>query len=373
MEEGWLRVTAEEVNIRSRPDTNSLPVARVPRGTLLRALGRGAYGWYRVVPPEGVFSFVASEYIDRVSSTEGVVNVRSGALRVRVGSLVQDVDPQQCEVQVTLARGTRVQIVGEHGSWLKIVPPEGVQVYVAGQHVERVSAETAAEIQPATRPARAPGGERTARAAGPATRPASGPDLSGTWGQRLTLVEAAIAAEGGKPAAEQSWSEALTRLKPIAAQRDEPMVAALAQAWITRLEERVADAAALRDAEEVIRRAARDRSLHERELERIERARQATTRPTLEIRGEVVRSLPLIERPGRRWYKIQDPGTKRIEAYIEVDETTSADPEKFLGQVVVVRGTRRIVPGIGAGVWQVEEIVPLEQGEAATRPARGGP
>jgi hypothetical protein len=125
-EETWLRVTAEEVYIRSRADANSLPVARVPRDTLLHAVGRDPYGWYRIQPPAGVFSLVAAEYVDRRGPSAGIVSVRSGTLRVRVGSLVRDVDPLQAEVQTLLERGAAVQIVAEQGPWLRIVPAPGV-------------------------------------------------------------------------------------------------------------------------------------------------------------------------------------------------------------------------------------------------------
>lgn len=277
----WLRVIVDQVNLRSRPDANSLPVARFERDTVLRATGRDPYGWYAIVPPKDVFSFVAAEFVDRRGPTEGIVSVRSGALRVRVGSLVQDVDPRQTEVQALLERGAVVRIVGEQGEWLKIEPPEEVRLHVSDAHVEPISDEVAARLRA--------GSHMTDGTAGPAagvsrpaaaTRPVEGPDLCGPWGQRLTLVEAAIAAEGRKPLVEQKWDDAVVRLQPIAAQRAEPMVARLAQAWIEQLERRRVDQAAVRDAEEVLRRAARDRAQHEREMELIERARQATTQPT---------------------------------------------------------------------------------------------
>ena len=69
------------------------------------------------------------------------------------------------------------------------------------------------------------------------------------------------------------------------------MVAQLAQNWIVTLEQRMSEQSTVRDAEEVLQRAARERAQHQQELERIERARQqAATRPAFAARGEFLRS-----------------------------------------------------------------------------------
>ena len=372
----WLRVTADEVNLRSRPDANSVPVTRVPNGTILRAAGSDAYGWYRIIPPDDVFSYVSAEYVDRRSATEGIVSVRSGTLRVRVGSLLSELDPLQSEVQALLDRGATMKIVGEQGPWLKIVPPSGVYVYVAGQHVERVSDEVAARWKgakgPTTRVAvttTRPAGER---AEVPTTQAAVGPDVSGPWGQRLVLVETAIEAEGRKPLREQQWTEVVARMRPIAAQREEPMIAQLAAAWIATLERRIEEQAAVRDAEDVLERAARDRAQHEREMERIQKARQATTRSAYAARGELLRSYALGPTDGTRWYKLRDPLTQRIEAYVEVAAGAKVNAEELLGRYVGVRGARRSEPALGADVVKAEEIVVLERERPATQPSRQG-
>lgn len=372
--ETWLRVTAEQVQVRSRPDANSVAVTRVEQDELLRAVDQDQYGWYRVLPPEGTFSYVSGEHVDRRGPTEGIVSVRSGTLRVRVGSTLQDLDPLQSEVQFLLERGTTVRIVGEQGGWLKIAPPQGVYAYVSGQHVERVSDEVAARLRSAKVPTtRATATSAPAAQAGAAaTRPATGPDLTGVWGQRLVLVETAITAEGRKPVLDQAWVEPIARLRPIAAQSEEPMVARLAQAWIAQLEQRIVEQGTVRDAEEVLERAAREQAQHQRELDRLEQARQrAATRPAFAARGELLQSYAVEPAANTRWYKLRDPLTQRIEAYVEISLGSKLKPEDFLGQYVGIRGNRRSAPGLGADVVQAEEIVALTREERpATRPAR---
>jgi hypothetical protein len=360
--ESWLRVTADDVYLRSRADANSLPVVRVARDTLLQASGRDAYGWYRVRPPEGVFSFVAAEFVDRRGPSDGIVSVRSGTLRVRVGSLVRDVDPQQTEVQALLERGATVRILGEQGTWLRIVPPPGVFVYVAERYVQPVADEVATQLQATTPPASQPASQALAVGRAPPQ-----PDLSGTWGQRLVAIEAAIAAEARKTLAEQSWLQAISDLGPVAAQRAEPAVARLAEAWIAKLERRTAELEAVRGADELLGRAAREQVQRERERERLERVRQAATRPVFAGLGELQRSDALPARTDQRQYKLLDPLTRRIAAYVRVG--SGLDAEKLVGQYVGVRGPRRPDPALGADVIAAEEIVVVEPGAPATQPA----
>lgn len=365
----WLRVLADSVNLRSRPDANSIIVMRVERDAVLKAGGRDAYGWYPVEPPAGAFSYVGAAYVDRRGPTEGVVSVREGTLRVRVGSRVHDLDPWQSEVQARLEAGARVRIVGEQGDWLKIEPPPGVRLYVSAEHVAPIDDETAARLRAAESAT-----SRPAEQGGPPPAPmVVEPDLRGPWGQRLVMVEAAIAAESERLPAEQQWDGILARLRPIAEQREEPAVARLASAWMTQLQQRQAELAALREADEVVRRLARDQAQHERELERIARARQAATRPAPEVRGELRRSDALELRPGQRWYKLLDPLTGRVTAYLEVGPTAKPDPDDWVGRYVAVRGSRRPAPHLGADILEPEEITPVGPAEPASQPARTEP
>ncbi len=371
----WLRVTAEEVNLRSRPDTNSESVARVPRDTILRAVGE-QFGWHRVLPPEGVFSYVSAAYVVRQSEeVEGVVAVQSGNLRVRVGSLVRELDPARSEVQTQLPRGARVRIVGTQGDWLKIVPPEGVYVHVAAAHAIRVSDEVAERLRTASTPLAA---TATTRAATPATRiatsrPADEPDLTGAWGQKLVAAEAAIQAEARKPVLERTWGELIARLRPIADQRAEPAVARLAAAWIAELDQRAAEQQAVRDAEETLRRIARERAQHEREMALIERSRQTATRPAYDAVGALRRSEAAGGGPDRPRYLLQDPLSGRVEVYIEFEADTKIDAAELLARYVGVRGARRPAPALGADLLRVREIVVLDRPKSATQPTTPPP
>jgi hypothetical protein len=366
----WLRVTASDLNVRSRADANSVVVTRVKEGSILESVGRDQYGWYRVVPPEGTFSLVSARYIDRRGPEEGVVSIQSGTLRVRVGSLVHEGDPLQREVQARLENGARVRILGTQDGWLKVAPPDGVYFYVWGEHVTPVSPEIAARLRKAE-----PGGAGEAEPSSPTTAPAPamarGPDLSGEWGQQLAQIERLIKAEAGKPLLEQSWGGIIERLQPVAEQRLEPTVGRLAVAWIQQLEQRVHDQQVVQAAEDVRRRAAQDKARHEREMERIRQVREhVTSRPAHTVRGELLRSYALAEREDRSRYRLHDPLNRRLVAYVEIDPQSKLDAEKLVGKYVLVRGERRRDEILGVDVYLAVEITELTADQAATQPAR---
>ena len=366
----WLRVTADRVHLRSRADQNSAAVAVVDRDAVLKGLS-SEFGWHRVEPPKDVFSYVSATYIDQLDHEQGVVSVASGRLRVRVGSLVDDVDPARGEVQTLLERGTPVRILGRDGDWLRIEPPDGVCVYVSSRLVEEIDADTAARLQ-----AQAAGQpEAVAAATQPtATQPAAPPNLGGQWGQRLVMIEAAIEAEGHKTPLEQSWPPIVSRLRAVVEQREEPTVARLAQGWIARLERRQADQAALQEARALVERDERAQKQFERELTQIHRARQDhASRMELTVRGELFEDASEDRPTDRPRYELHDPQGGRLLAYLEPAESTEINLAEFVGYYIGVRGKRESREALAVDVISVQEIVVLPRETPSSQPARQTP
>lgn len=361
----WVRVTADRLNVRSEPDLNSLVVARVHEGTLLKSV-RQTFGWHAVVPPVGVFSLVHKDYIDRRGNDEGVVSVRSGKLRVRVGSLIQPRAPEQCPVQILLERGTRVKILDVHDDdWLRIAPPDGVHVYVHGDYVEAIPADQARRLI-----AEATG---DVRAAVTTTQPVGG-ETAGPWARKLQTIENAIAEEAARPILARQWQPLIERLEPIADQREEPLPARVSRAWIEKLERRVAEQTALREAEAILRRSARQRAVYEQEMERIEEMRRAArNQPTFVARGILLRSYAVEDNEQHRWFKLQDPLTRMLEAYVQVDRSRELDLEGYLGRYVGLSGVRRFDPDLGADVVQTHGLTVLRARVPATQPTTPQP
>lgn len=160
--ERLIRITAEGVNLRSRPDKNSTVIAKVDSGDVLKADGE-QFGWLAVVPPDGVFSFVSAEHIEP-NGDKGRVKISSGTLRVRVGSTVATLDPGNSDVQTRLQNGATVTIIERAGDWYKIKPPPDVRLWVATEftlpagalgaaRMPVVSDNTRSTVPPTTQPA----------------------------------------------------------------------------------------------------------------------------------------------------------------------------------------------------------------------------
>lgn len=239
-ETGWFRVTGNSVNVRSRADVNSIPVTRVTRDTLVQAVGR-EFGWYAIKPPADSFSYVAARYRDETQGrdvklierqgSEGVVRVEDGTtLRVRAGSRVVNVNPQDSDVQTKLKSGDRVRIIGERDEdWLMIAPPEGVKVYISAEFLQPVGASEAASLGAGT----TPGVVTSPTIPAVALRPAAG------WAAGLKDLEAKIDSENKKSITDQNWQPLLAELKPITEQREEPVIAGSAVRLLDIVQDRI--------------------------------------------------------------------------------------------------------------------------------------
>jgi len=144
-------VQGDHVNLRSGPDTTWYPVAKVMNGTRVTVLGK-EYGWYKIDPPAGSFSWVMKDCITSTDGSKGKVSVPRVA--VRAGSLLDE--ERRTAIQVLLGQGAEVKILGQSGTWYKIEPPAGACVWVSAKLVTPVKAaepaveETKADAAAAT-------------------------------------------------------------------------------------------------------------------------------------------------------------------------------------------------------------------------------
>lgn len=369
----WLRVTAERVNLRSRADLNSRIVGRVSQDDVVE--GRGsANGWHRIVPPAGVFSLVAAQYIERVGEDRGLVKVDT-SLRVRVGSDIQPRDPMLSEVQTRLEGDTEVRILGElPGGWLKIAPPDGVHVYISADFVEQITPELAEQLRAAKAAAVTAVADGPAQPAEPTTQPAGQPDLSGPWGMRLAPILKSIAAEQRKSAEEQAWEPFTTQLRPIAEQREEPQVAKLAGAWLEKATRNIEQQAVSRQAREIARQAERDKARHARELEGLRQAKEEQgARAEFDARGVLRPSFAVPTGPYGMRYKLQDPFTRKVGAYVEFPTELGIDVTACVGKYVGVRGEPQTIEGISVSILRVTRLTILNPDKPTQAPAREKP
>lgn len=330
--EYWLRVKADRVNVRVRPDVTSLIVARVDRDTYVRSTGMEGE-WHRIVPPRGVFSLVAAQFVEPQGEHRGVVMVESGTLRVRAASRLVRIDPAMAEVQALLERGDFVEILERDGEWLRIAPPEGVQVYLHRDFCERVTDEAAARIEPQALVRYSEDSAPPSVAGEPASRPVDGPDLAGSWGQKLSAAQGAIDAESLKPRLDRDWAPILETLRPIAAQQAEPAVAERAAEWVREVELRIAAQKSMREAADLAAQQAAEQA------ERVAReTRPASAPQSFDARGMLQPAFDIDPGEFGLRYKLVDPRTKRTTAYVEFPSDLGVNVRPLIGKYVGVSG-----------------------------------
>lgn len=375
----WLRVTGQRVNIRSRADLNSRIVGRANHDDVLE--GRGSEnGWHKIVPPTGVFSLVATQYIERLGDDRGLVKVDT-SLRVRVGSDIQPRDPMLSEVQTRLQHDAEVKILGQLDSeWLKIAPPKDVHVYISADYVEHITAEVAKRPRSAKPTADEPTTPATASPADvskepePTTQPVEQPDLTGRWGKRLGWILKLIEEEERKPQDEQAWAAVASHLQPIVNQREEPRVAQLAAAWLKKANRLIEHQAVAREARRITGQTPPDQVRHDRAPDEIRRAEgDLKPRPEFDARGVLQPSFAIPAGPYGLRYKLEDPFTHKVAAYIEISPELGINATGCVGKYVGVRGDKQSVEGVSVSILRVTRLTVLDPEKPATPPAREKP
>ena len=129
------KVTANWLNVRSRPSLGGEVLRRVPRNAILDLLGR-SQDWFEV-PHNERTGFVHGGYLeilDGAGPLRGVVT--ASALNVRA-------QPEaEAETLGTVPRDSVIDILGEDGQWLEIEFGDRFG-YVHANYVDRLLAETA--------------------------------------------------------------------------------------------------------------------------------------------------------------------------------------------------------------------------------------
>jgi len=152
-------VTGTNVYVRSGAGANWYPTTKLNTGDRVLVLGE-RYGWYRLAPPQGSFSFVDKAMVDRqAASNRGVI--RQDKVYIRAGSNLSNL---KNATQVVLNKGDAVDIQGEVEGFFKIAPPPGAGLFMSKQYVRPVSAGLATGLvernrtsQPPELPAPTPG------------------------------------------------------------------------------------------------------------------------------------------------------------------------------------------------------------------------
>lgn len=396
---GWLRVTGEDVHVRTRADLNSRIVLRLDRDALVRGVAREGE-WIRVDPPPGTYTLVSSDYVERIGGDRGLVRITSGTLRVRVGSDVVPRDPMISEVVAWLENGDAVSILGEDNGWLRIEPPAGVYYYVSADYLEPVDADTAARLKaaareraerqsadpPPSRPiVRAPTEVETPRSAQPSNAtaretsdaprnvapPTPAPAASAPrrpagdrWRTELLRIERAIDDEMAKGLFDRDWQPVIDDLRAVSTQTESPQVAAIAAEWAGRVEQRM----------EIERKFREVRSMsYGRGESDSRRTARSRGQGEFDVQGVLQPGFDVPAGPYGLRYKIVDPIHQGLRAYVEFPPEAGVRISRCLGHYVGVVGDRRVLSGSDTLLLHAESLTVLGRPSSATQPTRSQP
>src|SRR5438874_7032441 len=143
-------VIVDGAEIVAGPGHRFYATDRLSRGTKVEIYREEASGWLAIRPPDGSFSWVPADFVERLEDDKlGRVKQPTGAW---VGTAVEQV--AEHHQQLTLKAGELVQIIdektavgndGNERTWLKITPPAGEYRWV---HLRDVVRQKPAEPEP---------------------------------------------------------------------------------------------------------------------------------------------------------------------------------------------------------------------------------
>jgi len=365
--------TANNVYVRSGPDTNFYPVMKLNRGDTVTVVGE-SFGWLKIIPPKGAFSCIDKAFVRR----EGNVGyVTANRVWVRAGSLlVKD----RSSPQTKLNRGDKVVILGEEGGFYRISPPRSAFLWVAARFFRPVArkpappAKPAAKPTPAAKPRTKPAPAATQPASRPATAPATEPTATRPsrpdWQKQLQKAEAALEAELTTPILQQQYDAIVEMYKPLAEQTDDLVVSQIARARLEQI-------AARRKIQHAYAQVQKIDSLLKEQMRAAQERAQTITPPSPKVirgwdaKGILQRSLLFTGCGTPKLYRLVDPVTHVTIAYVEPVGSWDERLEAMVGKHVGLRAAKKTFkPDWGLFVYEPEEVMPIPpESPPASQPA----
>lgn len=129
------------VNIRSGGGTAYYECGKLKAGVNVTVVAE-EFGWAKIVPPKGSYSWIAQKYVDIDSSNPnvGIVNDEVDEVRVWVGSPSYDaLTSSTTQVKLSKKNFDVVELLGEvDHEYLKIAPPSGAFLYVSAKELKYI-------------------------------------------------------------------------------------------------------------------------------------------------------------------------------------------------------------------------------------------
>jgi hypothetical protein len=138
-------IVEDDVAVRAGAGRTFYIVGKLNKGDTV-TVDQVIFTWCRILPPKGVYSYISKAFVDvKGSGNIGVVN--QDGRPVKAASVNGPGESYRRHFE--LNKGDTVTIVGEDGSFYKIVPPTSAHVYVPASAVKLLENGAAAAAAPA--------------------------------------------------------------------------------------------------------------------------------------------------------------------------------------------------------------------------------
>ncbi len=352
------QVTGDNVNVRSGPDINYYATLRLMRGNVVDVAGQ-EYGWYKIVPPAGSFSWVAKKCVDMVGDKKGVIN--RNRVAIRAGSKFTD---RKTAIQMLAKQGMSVTIIGQQGDYYKIVPPEGAYLWISVDYVKPVVEKKAvpvkklkAEIQQIRKGNKIQKKKVVSTTSAPIATQATkakivekvkieqteqeqAEGIFGKYGKQIEKLDKLYKAELSKPLMARQFGRIIEGFKEIAKQKQVPIAAAYARQRLELIDYQFQAQKGYAELQQIQKQfEEQNRKIQEQqaqtELEKIKPPKLYQAAGVLKPSNIFTGGLM----PKR--YRLVEPNKQHTIAYVELTKNANINVSDFIGKYVGVYGTVR--------------------------------
>ena len=341
-------ITTNDVYIRSGPGTNYYDCGKLNKADKVKIIG-SQFGWSRIVPPPGCFSWISKQYVSVDSNNPDIGTVTGDAVRIYAGA--DSLKPiHSTTLQLNLDTGDKVTLLGQQkGDYYKIAPPAGAYLWVSTEYTKPLG--PAGEVQLITEPAEEPDTNK------PTIVPAK-ISLEAEKIEQYHALEEQIKAQKAKPVTEQNYEKIKKALAEIAADQQAGKAARYSTFAIEQIKRFELTAAV-----------AKDLQLQETQLqqakERIEKARLAKLQKVPDLgRFAVIGQFQTSNIYGPeaelKHYRITDDAGKIICYALPTGPARQIDLSTFIGTKVGLVGSIEPHPQTAGTLARFTEITKLD-------------
>lgn len=338
-------ITGNDIYIRSGAGTNYYTCGKLNKGDTVMVV-EIQYNWSRIVPPDGCFSLISTQYVvvDPNNPTAGIVN--GDNVRVYAGS--DSVKPlYSTTLQLKLNRSDKVKLLGEEkDNYYKIVPPAGAYVWVSTQYTKAIG--SAGEV-PLTIPTKTEAKVDTGTVA-----PTTAASIEAEKLKEYYALEKKIQAERAKPVNEQNYADIKRALAEIANNKQAGKAIRFAEFVIKQIERY-----------ELALAVAKEVKLQNEQLKQIQQGIEKARATRLSEYQEMgkfaaVGELATFETYGPGHYRVVDESGKTICYALPSESVSQVDFSRSVGQKVGLIGTVEPHSHTEVALVRFTEIVQLK-------------